>query len=195
MKPVTPRSTSRCEWADGSDPLYVDYHDGEWGVPSHDDHHLFEMIVLEGAQAGLSWSTILHKRAGYRRAFAGFEPEKIARFGVRKIERLLQDPGIVRNRLKVESAVANAKATLVVQDELGSLDAYLWSFVGGSPIDGRRRSLDAIPSETTESKAMSKDLKRRGFRFVGPTVCYAFMQAAGLVNDHVVTCFRYREVR
>lgn len=174
--------------------MYLEYHDEEWGVPSHDDRHLFEMLVLEGAQAGLSWSTILHKRAGYRRAFAGFDPAKVARFDARKIESLLQDPGIVRNRLKVESAVANAKATLAVREESGSLEALLWSFVDGSPIDGHRRVHGSIPAESTESIAMSKDLKRHGFRFVGPTVCYAFMQAAGLMNDHVMTCFRYREV-
>ena len=177
-----------------SDPLYVAYHDEEWGLPSHDERHLFEMLVLEGAQAGLSWSTILRKREGYREAFAGFEPEAVARFGERDVERLLGDSGIVRNRLKVESAIANARATLAVRDELGSLDAFLWSFVGGEPRLNRWRSLGEIPAETDESRTMSKELKRRGFRFVGPTICYAFMQAAGLVNDHVVDCFRYREV-
>jgi DNA-3-methyladenine glycosylase I len=152
------------------------------------------MLVLEGAQAGLSWSTILRKRDGYRAAFAGFDPQRVARFDRRKIERLLQDPGIVRNRLKVESAVANARATLAVQEELGSLDAYLWRFVGGEPRRNRRRTLREIPAETRESRAMSKELKQRGFRFVGPTVCYAFMQATGLVNDHVTSCFRWSEV-
>ena len=185
---------SRCEWAPLGDPLYLAYHDEEWGVPVHDDQHLFEMLTLEGAQAGLSWSTILHKREGYRRAFAGFDPAKVARFTPARIERLLKDPGIVRNRLKVESAVKNARSTLSMQEEFGSLDAYLWSFVGGSPKVNRFRKLTALPAETPESTAMSKDLKLRGFRFVGPTVCYAFMQACGLVNDHVVRCFRHAEV-
>jgi DNA-3-methyladenine glycosylase I len=176
------------------DPSYVAYHDEEWGVPSHDDRHLFEMLVLEGAQAGLSWSTILHKRDGYRAAFAGFDVEKVARFNGRSVERLLQDPRIVRNRLKVESTIANARATLDVQQELGSLASLLWSFTDGSPLRNRWTSLGEIPAETDESRAMSKELKRRGFRFVGPTVCYAFMQAVGIVNDHVVSCFRYDEV-
>ena len=173
-----------------SDPLYVAYHDDEWGVPSHDERHLFEMLVLEGAQAGLSWSTILRKREGYRKAFAGFEVAKVARFGASDVERLMGDAGIVRNRLKIESTIANARATL----ELESLDELLWSFVGGKPLQNRFRKLTDIPTETAESKAMSKELKRRGFRFVGPTVCYAFMQACGLVNDHTVDCFRYSEV-
>jgi DNA-3-methyladenine glycosylase I len=155
---------------------------------------LFELLTLEGAQAGLAWVTILRKREGYRRAFAGFEPAAVARFGERDVERLLGDAGIVRNRRKIESAIANARATLAVQEELGSLDAYLWSFVGGKPIQNRPRTLREIPAETAESQAMSKDLKRRGFRFVGPTVCYALMQAAGLANDHMVSCFRYREL-
>jgi len=163
-------------------------------VPVHDDRGLFELLTLEGAQAGLSWATILRKREGYRKAFAQFEPAKVARFGARRVERLLQDPGIVRNRLKVESATTNARAVLAVQDEVGSLDAYLWRLVGGSPRQNRWRTTAEIPAETAESRAMSKELKRRGFRFVGPTVCYAFMQAAGLVNDHVVSCFRYREL-
>ena len=184
----------RCAWVPEGDPLYVAYHDEEWGVPSHDDRYLFEMLVLEGAQAGLSWSTILRKREGYREAFAGFDPAAVARLGERDVERLLGDSGIVRNRLKVESAIANARATLAVQEELGSLDAFLWSFVGGEPRGNRWRSLGEIPAETEESRAMSKELKHRGFRFVGPTICYAFMQAAGLVNDHVVECFRYGEV-
>jgi DNA-3-methyladenine glycosylase I len=189
-----PKDLSRCEWAPVVDPRYLAYHDEEWGVPSHDDRHLFEMLVLEGAQAGLSWSTILNKRAGYRRAFADFDAAKVARFTPAKVERLLLNSGIVRNRLKVESTVANARAVLAVVAELGSLDSYLWSFVDGAPIVGGWKRIGQIPSETAESKAMSKDLKRRGFRFVGPTVCYAFMQACGLVNDHVVTCFRYAEV-
>jgi DNA-3-methyladenine glycosylase I len=184
----------RCDWGPRGGELMLAYHDEEWGVPAHDDVHLFEMLTLEGAQAGLSWSTILRKRDGYRRAFDGFDPATVARFSPAKVERLLQDPSIVRNRLKVESTVANARAVLDVQDELGSLDSYLWSFVGGTQIVNRWRALGDIPAETAESRAMSKDMKRRGFRFVGPTVCYAFMQACGLVNDHVVSCFRYREV-
>ena len=163
-------------------------------MPSRDDRHLFELLVLEGAQAGLSWSTILHKREGYRAAFAGFEIERVARFGPRDVERLLGDPGIVRNRLKVASAIDNARGVLAVQEERGSFSDYLWEFVGGEPIVGGFGSLAEIPAETEESRALSKDLKRRGFRFVGPTICYAFMQAVGMVNDHVTTCFRYREV-
>jgi DNA-3-methyladenine glycosylase I len=184
----------RCEWAPADQPLYLAYHDEEWGVPVHDDRRLFEMLTLEGAQAGLSWSTILNKREGYRRAFAAFEPAKVARFTPAKVEKLLQDPGIVRNRMKVESTVNNARRVAEVQKELGSLDEYLWSFVGGKPIVGRFRTLGDIPAETSESKAMSTDLKKRGFAFVGPTVCYAFMQACGLVNDHVRSCFRFREL-
>jgi len=163
-------------------------------MPSRDDRHLFELLVLEGAQAGLSWSTILHKRDGYRRAFAGFEIERVARFGPRDVERLLGDAGIVRNRLKVAAAIENARRVLEVQAERGSLADYLWDFVGGEPIVGSWKALSEIPAETAESRAMSKDLKRRGFRFVGPTICYAYMQATGLVNDHVMSCFRYREL-
>ena len=163
-------------------------------MPSHEDRHLFEMLGLEGAQAGLSWSTILNKREDYRRAFAGFDAAKVARFTPAKIERLMADPSIVRNRLKIASAVNNAARVLEVQRELGSLDAYLWSFVGGRPFVKRRRALGEIPAETAESKAMSKDLKRRGFRFVGPTVCYAFMQATGMVQDHILSCFRWAEL-
>jgi DNA-3-methyladenine glycosylase I len=174
-----------------ADPLYVAYHDDEWGVPEHDERRLFELLTLEGAQAGLSWSTILRKREGYRRAFAGFDPEAVARFDERRVEELLLDSGIVRNRMKVESTVINARRVLEVREEHGSLDEYLWQFVGGEPIVNRWRELAELPAQTAESKAMSKDLKRRGFAFVGPTVCYAFMQAAGLVNDHVTTCFRY----
>jgi DNA-3-methyladenine glycosylase I len=187
-------TTTRCGWVPDADPASIAYHDEEWGVPSHDDRQLFEMLILEGAQAGLSWSTILRKREGYRRAFAGFDVERVARFGDRDVERLLADPGIVRNRLKVESAVTNARAVLAVRDELGSLEAYLWTFVGGRPKRNRFRALSDIPAETDESRAMSKDLKRRGFRFVGPTVCYAFMQATGMVNDHVASCFRHQEI-
>jgi len=166
------------------------YHDEEWGRPSHDDRHLFELLTLEGAQAGLSWSTILRKRDGYRAAFAGFDPAAVARFGAKDVERLLADPGIVRNRLKIESTVNNAARVLEVQDELGSLDAYLWAFVDGRPIVNRVRTLSDLPAETDLSKAISKDLKRRGFRFVGPTVVHAFMQSVGMVDDHMLDCFR-----
>jgi DNA-3-methyladenine glycosylase I len=182
---------TRCEWVPEGDPLYVAYHDEEWGVPSHDERHLFELLILEGAQAGLSWSTILKKRDGYRRGFAGFDVEKVARFDSADVERLMNDAGIVRNRAKIEAAIANARAAL----ELESLDDFLWSFVDGRPLQNSWKKLGEIPAETTESKAMSKELKRRGFRFVGPTICYAFMQACGLVNDHTVDCFRYREVQ
>jgi DNA-3-methyladenine glycosylase I len=178
---------TRCSWVPEDDPLYVAYHDEEWGVPSRDERHLFEMLVLEGAQAGLSWSTILHKRDGYRRAFAGFEAAKVARFGPKDIERLMRDASIVRNRLKIESAVANAKAVL----EQDSFAGLLWSFVDDEPKVNRWRTIAEIPAETEESKAMSNELKRRGFRFVGPTVCYAFMQGCGLVNDHTTDCFRF----
>jgi DNA-3-methyladenine glycosylase I len=171
--------------------LYLAYHDEEWGVPAHSESHLFEMLTLEGAQAGLSWATILHKRQGYRAAFAGFDAAAVARFTPAKVERLLRDPSIVRNRLKVESTVSNARAIVALGKTDQSLDTLLWDFAA-APV--RRRSLADIPSETPASKAMSKELKRRGFRFVGPTVCYAFMQACGLVNDHVTTCFRYREL-
>jgi DNA-3-methyladenine glycosylase I len=184
----------RCEWAPIDNPRYLAYHDEEWGVPVHDDVRLFEMLTLEGAQAGLSWSTILNKRDGYRRAFAGFDPATVASYRARRVERLMADPSIVRNRLKIESTIANAKATLRAQEDEGSLDRLLWSFVGGSTKVNRFRRLGEIPAETAESRAMSKDLKRRGFRFVGPTVCYAFMQACGLVNDHVTSCYRYREI-
>jgi DNA-3-methyladenine glycosylase I len=191
----SPKEAVRCGWVgDGSDTVMRAYHDEEWGVPSHDDRHLFEMLVLEGAQAGLSWSTILNKRQGYRNAFAGFDPKKVARFDEAHVERLLLDPAIVRNRLKVNATVANARAVLDVQRAFGSLDAYLWSLVGGSPIVNRTTRGQQAPAETETSRAMSKDLKRRGFRFVGPTVCYAFMQATGMVNDHLTSCFRYREV-
>jgi DNA-3-methyladenine glycosylase I len=185
----------RCEWASGSDELMRAYHDEEWGVPSHDDRHLFEMLTLEGAQAGLSWSTILRKRDGYRRAFANFDPAAVARFGAQDVERLLADPGIVRNRLKVESTVNNAARVLEVQEALGSFNAYLWAFVDGTPFVNRWRTLAELPAETDLSKAISKDLKRRGFRFIGPTVIYAFMQTVGMVDDHTVDCFRYGESR
>jgi DNA-3-methyladenine glycosylase I len=187
--------TVRCEWVPLDDPLYVAYHDEEWGTPEHDDRRLFELLTLEGAQAGLSWRTILYKRDGYRAAFAGFDPAVVAGFGAADVERLLADPGIVRNRLKVESAVGNAARVLDMQAEHGSLDAYLWGFVEGKSVVGDFRTLAEIPAETPLSKALSKDLRRRGFRFVGPTVCYAFLQAAGLVNDHVVSCFRFAELQ
>jgi DNA-3-methyladenine glycosylase I len=179
----------RCGWAE-SDPLYVRYHDDEWGVPVHDDRRFFEFLTLEGAQAGLSWLTILRKREAYRAAFSGFDPEKVARFDARQKARLLGDAGIVRNRLKIESTVDNARAFLAVQGEFGSFDAYIWRFVGGRPIVRSPRTLAGVPARTEESDAMSRDLKKRGFRFVGTTICYAFMQACGLVNDHVATCFR-----
>jgi len=183
----------RCEWC-GTDPLYVKYHDEEWGVPLHDDRALFEFLLLEGAQAGLAWITILRKRESYRKAYDGFDPGKIARWDRRKFERLLKNPGIVRNRLKVEGAKKCARAYLEVVEETGSFDKFLWDFVGGKPIRNRWKSLKEIPAVTDEATAMSKELKRRGFTFVGPTICYAFMQATGMVNDHVTGCFRYREV-
>jgi DNA-3-methyladenine glycosylase I len=183
----------RCDWC-GSDPLYVRYHDTEWGVAVHDDRQLFEFLVLEGAQAGLSWITILRKREAYRAAFGGFDPTKVARYGARKVERLLQNPGIVRNRLKIESAVRNARAFLQIQAEFGSFDAYQWQFVGDRTQHHRYRSLKQVPATTRQSDAFSADLKRRGFSFVGSTIIYAHMQAVGMVNDHVVDCCRYDEV-
>lgn len=183
----------RCPWV-SADPLYLAYHDEEWGVPEHDDRMLFEMLVLEGAQAGLSWLTILRKRESYRAAFAGFDPARVARFTPARVEKLLLDPGIVRNRQKVESAVSNAPRFLEVQREHGSFDAYLWGFVGGEPRMNRFRAMSEVPARTPTSDALSKDLVRRGFRFVGPTICYALMQAVGLVNDHLVGCFRHGEV-
>lgn len=183
----------RCAWANNE--LAIPYHDEEWGVPVHDDRTLFEFLILEGAQAGLSWNTILNKRENYRRAFDHFDPARVARFNQRRIDRLLSDPGIVRNKLKIASAVSNAKAFLSVQKEFGSFDRYIWQFVGGKPLLNRRESLSQVPARTPESDAMSKDLKRRGFNFVGTTICYAFMQAVGIVNDHLVTCFRYSGAR
>ena len=184
---------TRCNWAPWRD-LMLRYHDEEWGVPSHDDRHLFEMLILEGAQAGLSWSTILNKRENYRRAFDGFDFEKIARYGETDVARLMDDAGIVRNLAKITAAIGNARALLAVRDEFGSFDAYIWRFTGGKPKRNTFRSIRDLPSSTPESDAMSKDLKKRGFRFVGSTICYAFMQAVGMVNDHEVTCFRYKEV-
>jgi len=183
----------RCGWC-GVDPLYVRYHDEEWGVPSHDDRHLFEMLILEGAQAGLSWSTILNKREGYREAFAEFDPVRVARFGSRETVRLMGNPGIVRNRLKIEAAAKNARAFLSVQEEFGSFDGYIWRFVEGRPIQNRWTALSDLPARTAESDAISRDLMRRGFAFVGTTICYAFMQAVGMVNDHLTRCFRYSPV-
>jgi len=181
--------TQRCTWP--STELDIAYHDTEWGVPVHDDRTLFEFLTLEGAQAGLSWSTILKKRENYKRAFAEFDPARVVRFSTAKVERLMLDPGIVRNRLKIESTVSNARAFLEVQKEFGSFDAYVWRFVDGIPKQNARNAMKQIPASTAESDAMSKDLKKRGFRFVGTTICYAFMQAVGMVNDHLVTCFRY----
>ena len=184
----------RCGWANVQDPLYREYHDREWGVPVHDDRTIFEFLVLEGAQAGLSWGTILRKRENFRRAFEEFDPVKVARFDSRTVQRLLQNPGIIRNRLKINSAVQNAKAFLEVQREFGSFDSYIWPFVGGRPRVNRWEKLKDVPAATPESEAMSKDLIRRGFRFVGPTICYAHMQATGMVNDHLVSCFRHSEL-
>ncbi|MDZ7361224.1 MAG: DNA-3-methyladenine glycosylase I [candidate division KSB1 bacterium] len=183
----------RCDWC-GEDPLYVAYHDNEWGVPVHDDRKLFEMLVLEGAQAGLSWSTILKKRGNYRKAFDKFDAKKIAKYDRAKVAQLLADPGIVRNRLKIAAIIQNARAFLDVQKEFGSFDRYIWQFVEGKLKKNKWKSLKEIPPKTAESEAMSKDLKKRRFSFVGPTICYAFMQAVGMVNDHVVTCFRHRAV-
>jgi DNA-3-methyladenine glycosylase I len=185
---------TRCAWANGG-PLEIAYHDTEWGVPSRDDRHLFEMLVLEGAQAGLSWSTILRKRESYRKAFAGFDPARVARFDGRRRAALMRDAGIVRNRQKIESAVSNARQVLAIQEEFGSLADYLWQFVDGTPIRNAWTAIAQVPAETEESRAMSRALVQRGFRFVGPTICYAFMQATGMVNDHITTCFRYSRRR
>jgi DNA-3-methyladenine glycosylase I len=185
-------TVQRCPWAKAE--LDIAYHDREWGVPVHDDRLLFEFLTLEGAQAGLSWSTILKKRSSYRRSFANFDPADVARFSPAKIERLLQNPGLVRNRLKIESTVSNARALLQVQREFGSFDAYVWRFVGGEPKQNGWRAFRQVPATTSESDALSKDLKRRDFRFVGSTICYAFMQAVGMVNDHLTTCFRHKEI-
>jgi len=189
----TADTRTRCEWARGNDPLMTAYHDEEWGVPLHDDRALFELLTLEGAQAGLSWQTILRRREGYRRAFERFDVERIARYGDADRGRLLADTGIIRNRAKVDATIGNARAFLDLLPETGSFDAYLWSFVGDVPRHNRFESLSELPSETEESRALSKDLRKRGFRFVGPTICYAFMQSAGLVNDHERSCFRYAD--
>jgi len=184
----------RCFWC-GEDPLYVAYHDNEWGVPVHDDRMLFEMLVLEGAQAGLSWITILRKRQNYRRAFRGFDPARVARFRARDVERLLRDPGIVRNRLKIEAAIRNARGVLAIQREHGSLDRFLWDYADKRPRQNQWRSLNDVPASTEASERMSRDLRKLGFNFVGPTICYAFMQAVGMVNDHTVSCYRYAELQ
>jgi DNA-3-methyladenine glycosylase I len=185
--------TIRCGWATAEPSIA--YHDAEWGVPQHDDRVLFEFLILEGAQAGLSWTTILNKRANYRRAFDRFDPQKVARYDARKVKQLLADAGIVRNRLKIAATIQNAKAFLAVQKEFGSFDAYVWSFVGGAPMCNARKSMKEVPARTPESDAMSKALLKRGFKFVGSTICYAFMQAVGLVNDHAIDCFRYKQIR
>lgn len=187
------KKVKRCFWAEG-DPLMAEYHDREWGRPTHDDRVHFEFLILEAAQAGLSWLTVLRKREGYRKAFAGFDPRKVARFDQKKVKKLLENPGIIRNRLKIEASIHNAKKFLEVQKEFGSFDAYLWRFVGGKPIVNRRKSHKDLPATTPESDALSKDLKKRGFKFVGSTVIYAHMQAVGMVNDHLTSCFCYRQV-
>ncbi|MEO6907051.1 MAG: DNA-3-methyladenine glycosylase I [Abditibacteriaceae bacterium] len=187
------KDVSRCGWC-GDDSLYVRYHDEDWGVPVHDDQQLLEKLILDGAQAGLSWITILRKRENYRDAFDGFDPEKIARYDERKIEELMSNAGIVRNRLKINAAITNSKKFLELQKESGSFDQYLWQFVGGRTIDNKIKSMNEIPSKSAESIVMSKDLQKRGFKFVGPTICYAFMQAVGMINDHQISCFRHKEV-
>lgn len=186
------KKTKRCKWAEGVNDAYIEYHDTEWGVPVYDDRVQFEFLILEGAQAGLSWSTILNKRAGYRKHFADFDVQKVARFTPKRIEKILQDPAVVRNRLKVESAVSNAKAFIAVQKEFGSFSDYIWGFVGGKPMQNKFRKDGDVPATSPESDALSKDLKKRGFRFVGSTIMYAHMQATGLVNDHVTGCFRHK---
>ncbi|HEX9020059.1 MAG TPA: DNA-3-methyladenine glycosylase I [Nitrospirota bacterium] len=187
------KEVKRCPWP-SDDPLMIAYHDTEWGVPLHDDRTLYEFMILDGAQAGLSWSTVLRKRENFRKAFHGFDPKIVARYTKKDVRRLLKDDGIIRNRLKIESAIANAKMFLEIQKEFGSFDAYIWQFTGGRTLQHRLRRLSKIPATSKESDAMSKDLKKRGFKFVGSTICYAFMQAAGMINDHLIDCFRYREV-
>jgi DNA-3-methyladenine glycosylase I len=191
--PMKPNTQIRCSWA--TNDLSIRYHDEEWGVPSHDDRHLFELLILEGAQAGLSWNTILQKRENYRAAFDNFDPERIAGYNARKLQSLLKNPGIIRNRLKIAAAVKNAQAFLKAQKEFGSFDRYIWQFVGGSPLINHWRSVKLLPARTPQSDDMSKDLKKRGFTFVGSTICYAFMQGAGMVNDHLVSCFRYTQLK
>jgi DNA-3-methyladenine glycosylase I len=186
---------TRCQWVTGGNELYLSYHDAEWGVPQHDDRVLFEFLVLEGAQAGLSWSTILNKREGYRRAFAGFDPSKVAKFGPTHVRKLLANAEIVRNRLKIEAAITNAKAFIAVQKEFGSFDAYIWQFTDGKPIQNAWKTMKQVPARSPQSDAMSEDLRRRGFKFVGSTIMYAHMQATGMVNDHTIDCFRWRQVQ
>ena len=188
------KTKRRCEWGTVSQ-LYIDYHDNEWGVPIHDDRTLFEFLILEGAQAGLSWETVLKKRENYRKAFSNFDPVKVSRYSDKKVEALMGNKGIIRNRLKITSAINNANRFLEVRKEFGSFDTYIWQFVNGKPITNRFKSIQEIPATTKESDAMSKDLKKRGFTFVGPTICYAHMQATGMVNDHIVGCFRYKEIK
>ena len=194
FKKFNMKNIKRCAWPTADDPLYIHYHDKEWGVPIYEDRKIFEFLVLESAQAGLSWRTILNKRGNYRKAFAGFDPVKVARFTQKDVERFLQDAGIVRNRLKIEAAINNAQKFLAVQKEFGTFAKYIWGFVGGKPIKNKWRSLKELPVVTQEAEALSKDLKSRGFKFLGPTVIYAHMQATGMVNDHLVDCFRYREL-
>jgi DNA-3-methyladenine glycosylase I len=193
-EPAAVDSVVRCTWASGNNALNTSYHDLEWGVPVHDDRLLFEFLILEGAQAGLSWSTILKKRAAYRKAFHRFDPRKVARYGEEEVAALLSNDGIVRNKLKIHAAIRNAKALLAVQKEFGSFDTYIWQFVGGKPVQNRWKRHEDVPARTAQSDAMSKDLLKRGFTFVGSTICYAFMQATGMVNDHLVNCFRYKEL-
>ena len=194
METTRRKKVTRCHWAENGNPLYLAYHDEEWGAPQHDDCVLFEFLILEGAQAGLSWSTILNKRENYRKVFSNFDARKVARYDKARIATLLKDPGIVRNRLKVESAVMNARAYLEVQKEFRTFDAYIWQFAGGKPIQNSWKARRQVPASTRESEAMSKDLKRRGFKFVGSTIMYAFMQATGMVNDHTVNCFRWKQI-
>ncbi len=195
MPPAKKSPVTRCPWSEGVSPAYLDYHDREWGVPVHDDRKQFEFLILEGAQAGLSWSTVLHRREGYRRAFANFDPVQVARFTPARLEKLLKDPGIIRNRLKVAAAVTNARAFLEIQATSGSFDAYIWGFVGGQPQRNQWRTQAEVPATSPVSDALSKDLKKRGFRFVGSTILYAHLQATGLINDHLVSCFRYAACR
>jgi DNA-3-methyladenine glycosylase I len=195
VKSAEKAEKKRCGWARLSNPRYLKYHDEQWGVPLHDDRKLFEMVVLEGQQAGLSWETILNKRENFRKAFDGFDPRRVARFGEGRVRKLLRDAGIIRNRMKIRAAIANARAFLEVHREFGSFDRYIWNFTGGKPVQNRWHSLRQVPPKTAASDAMSEDLKQRGFRFVGSTICYAFMQAVGMVNDHITGCFRHREIR
>ena len=195
LMPAKKAEKKRCGWLRLGNPRYLKYHDEQWGVPLHHDRKLFEMLVLEGQQAGLSWETILNKRENFRKAFDGFDPRRVARFGESRVRKLLRNAGIIRNRMKIRAAIANARAFLKVQREWGSFDRYIWNFAGGKPIQNRWKTLKQVPAKTAASEAMSKDLKQRGFRFVGSTICYAFMQAVGMVNDHTTDCFRHRQLR